>query len=149
MPGLPSVLTPRRLPLEGTLAAPWAPLRPSQAHPDHGVSPHLGTSDNLTQWDPWSGGDNLNLYAGDSPTPLPHRAAVGNAYVTPSHDWNLTGPGGWDDPWAYAQIDQNGRRGYFAFANPKPGQAMFGTRPQVRLSLPSLPPPQPFLGGAR
>ena len=150
MPRFPSELAPRRLPLQGALAVPWGALRPSRAHPDHGVSPHFGTSDNLTQWDPWTGNDTnlLPYYAGDSPTPLPHRAAVGNAYVTPSHDWNLSGPGGLDsDPWP--TVVKGPRGSYYSFGFPKPGQSGWDSRPQVALSLPGLPPPQPFLGGPR
>lgn len=127
----------------------------------HGVLEHtdaFATSDNLTQWDPWSGNpSNLQpWYSGDSPIPydarraggpFPTRPAVGTAYVTPSRFWNVNGPSGLDQgEWPIVAATKMGSR-YYQFGFPKPMQLPWLAAPgNVNRNLPSNPPPQPFLG---
>lgn len=148
--GFPSPLTPHVLPLTRSIGAPWAPLVPARSHTENGggrPTDAFVTSDNLTYWDPWTGGDNLTLYAHDDPRPLRTRPAIGLPFVTPSALWNLAGvaAGGLSGgEWPIVKKLPNGGK-YYQFGFPTPGQQPWDTGAHVKRNLPGVPPPVPFL----
>lgn len=146
MPRFPSELVPHRLPLVGSIGAPWGPLMPSRSHGTLAPTEMLGTVDNSTDWDPYNGGDNVHMAPAQAAAPLPSRPSIGQPYVTPMALWNVAGPSGLDQgEWPIIRKDPQGGR-YYQFGFQTPGQAPWAQHHQVRLSLPSVPPPMPFLG---
>lgn len=149
MPRFPSELCPHVVPLTRSIGAPWAPLMPSRTGSGSRAAEHFQTSDNPTDWDPYGGGDNLHLRPSNQAGPLPSDPAIGSIVVTPSCLWNIAGPSGWEQGgWPTVVKGPSGGR-YYQFGFQTPGQAAWSTGPQVRLSLPSVPPPMPFLGGSQ
>lgn len=146
--GLTELLCPHVRPLERSVGAPWTPLFPGQGHQARAPEEAFAVSDNLTSWDPYSGGDNLLLSPSSSPRPLPSRPAISTPWVTPSFGWNIAGPGGLDQPeWPIIRKGPGGSR-YYQFGFQTPGQAPWGGMGHVGVMrpLPSVPPPMPFLG---
>lgn len=149
MGGFLSALAPHVRPLERSVGAPWSPLIPARSSYPIRATESLATSDNLTQWDPYSGND-TNLepwFSGDNPRPLPTRPAIGSPWVTPLGMWNLAGPGGWDADWPILRKAPGGVR-YYQFGFQTPGQAPWGGlgHLEVKRPNPPVPPPMPFLG---
>ena len=148
MGGWLSALCPHVRPLERSVGAPWSPLMPARSHSARRPTDALATSDGLTSWDPYAGGDNLHLSPAASPAPLPARPAIGVPFVTPMGLWNVSGPSGFDHgDWPIVRKGPGGSR-YYAFGFQTPGQAPWGGLGHLGVKRPTnpLPPPMPFLG---
>lgn len=145
MGGWLSILCPHVRPLERSVGAPWGPLLPGRGNGQVRATEHLATSDGVTSWDPYQGGDNVNMRPSSVATPLPARPALAAPWSTPSAMWNIAGIGGLD--WPILRKGPGGAR-YYAFGFQTPGQAPWGGMGHfgVKRNLPGVPPPMPFLG---